>query len=167
MAEGNEMNQGAVWVCDLFKSCTMLIQKMSKHVCCNLWWFALNAFQNDMTWPGSTKNQGGDRFQGIDLDAGQGLPCKDWVGVLPTQTFLNSNLVTPENFIQFHPSIQHYSWSSLTQTDWRTDGHTNSIQNESPHYPMQVRVEFFYAPFFLPLSKWSEQAEQAHSVLFW
>ena len=155
MAEGNEMNQGAVWVCDLFKSCTMLIQKMSKHVCCNLWWFALNAFQNDMTWPGSTKNQGGDRFQGIDLDAGQGLPCKDWVGVLPTQTFLNSNLVTPENFIQFHPSIQKLFMIFLhRQTD------TNSIQNESPHYPIWVWAEIYLYPIILPLTKW------AHSVLF-
>ena len=121
------MNQGAVWVCDLFKSCTMLIQKMSKHVCCNLWWFALNAFQNDMTWPGSTKNQGGDRFQGIDLDAGQGLPCKDWVGVLPTQTFLNSNLVTPENFIQFSPSVQKLFMIFFNTNGQTPKLHTNRI----------------------------------------
>ena len=31
---------------------------------------------------------------------------KDWVGVLPTQMFLNSNLVNPDNFVQFCPSIQ-------------------------------------------------------------
>ena len=57
----------------------------------------------DMT--GSAKNHGGDRFQGKDLDAGQGLPHRDWAGILATQTFLNSNLVTPENFIQYCPSV--------------------------------------------------------------
>ena len=30
-------------------------------------------------------------------DAGQGQPCRDWAGVLLTQMFLNSNLVTPES----------------------------------------------------------------------
>ena len=54
---------------------------------------------------GSAKNHGGDRFQGKDLDAGQGLPHRDWAGILATQTFLNSNLVTPENFIQYGPSV--------------------------------------------------------------
>ena len=41
-----------------------------------------------------------------------------------------------------------------------------SIQNESPHYPIWVRGKNFYTPFFLPLSKQSELALLAHSVLF-
>ena len=63
-----------------------------------------------MTCPSRAKNHGGDRFQGKGLDAGQGLPRRgrDWAGVLPTQKFLNSNLVTPENFVQFRPSIQNF-----------------------------------------------------------
>ena len=48
----------------------------------------------------------------------------------------------------------------------RTDGHTNSIQNESPHYPIRVRAKKFLYPIFLPLSKLSELASLAHSVLF-
>ena len=76
------------------------------------------------------KNHGGDRFQGKGLDAGQGLPCRDWIGVLPTQTFLDSNLVIPENFIQFCPSIQ-----KIFMIFFNTDGQTHiSIQNKSPHY---------------------------------
>ena len=43
-------------------------------------------------------------------------------------------------------------------TDWQTYGHTNSIQNESPHYPIQVRAQIFLYPIFLPLSKRSELA---------
>ena len=74
---------------------------------------------------GSTNNHGGDRYQGKGLDAGQGLPCRDWAGVLPTQTFLNSNLVTPETFIQFHPSVQKLSRFHITQTDTQTPYKTN------------------------------------------
>ena len=48
----------------------------------------------------------------------------------------------------------------------QTDGHTNSIQNKSPHYPIRVWGKNFYTPFFLPLSKRSELASLAHSVLF-
>ena len=33
----------------------------------------------------------------IHSDAGQGLPRRDWAGVLPTQTFLNSNV---QNFFE-------------------------------------------------------------------
>ena len=89
----------------------------------------------------SAKNHGGDIFQGKGLDAGQGLPHRDWEGVLPTQAVLNSNLVTPENF-------KSYSWFSLTQMDIQTR-HTN----KSPHHPIWVWAEIFYTPSFLPLSK--------------
>ena len=102
----------------------------------------LNAFQNDMTWPSSNKNHGGDRFQGKGLDTGQGVPHRDWADVLPTQTFLNSNLVPLKNFIQFHPSVQKL-FMIFFNTDAQMDGHTNSIQNESPHYPIWVRAEIF------------------------
>ena len=60
------------------------------------------------------------------------------------------HLVTPENFIQFRPSIQKlfmilFNTDGRThrQTDGQTDGHTNSLQNKSPHYPKQVRAEIF------------------------
>ena len=33
-------------------------------------------------------------------------------------------------------------------TDTQTDGHTNSIQNESPHYPILVRAKNFLYPIF-------------------
>ena len=68
--------------------------------------FALsNALNNDMTWCGSTKNHGGDWFQGKGLEARKGIPHMDWAGILPTQKFLESNLATRENFVQFRPSI--------------------------------------------------------------
>ena len=98
----------------------------------------LNAFQNDMTWPGSTKNHIGDRFQRKGLDTGQGPPHRDWANELPTLTFFNSNLVTPENFVQFRPSIQKL-FMIFFNTDPQTDGHTNSIKNKSPHYPVWVQ----------------------------
>ena len=87
-------------------------------------------------------------------------PSHPWEVVLPTQAVLNSNLVTPENFIQFCLPFKSYSWFSLTQTDRPTDGqtnrrtdqqmdgHTNSIQNESTHYPIRVRAEIFLYPIF-------------------
>ena len=43
-----------------------------------------------------------------------------------------------------------------------TGGHTNSIHNESPHNPIQVRGGNFYT-IFLPLTKWSERA---YPILF-
>ena len=108
---------------------------------------SLNTFQNDMTCPGSNKNHGGDKFQGKGLDAGQGLSCRDWAGVLTTQIFLNSNLVTLENFIHFRPCGQKL-FMIFFNTDSQMDRHTKSIQNESPHYPIQVWAEIFYTPFF-------------------
>ena len=104
-------------------------------------------------------------FQGKGLDAGQGLPHRDWEGVLPTQAVLNSNLVTPENFIQFCPSIQKL-YMVFFNTDGQTDGRTNSILNESPHYPIRVRAKKNLFPFFLPLSKRSKLALLTHPVLF-
>ena len=56
-------------------------------------------------------------FRGKGLDAGQGLP---------TQTFLNSKLVTPDNFIQFRQSIEKL-FMFFSYTDGPTDGHTNSM----------------------------------------
>ena len=61
-----------------------------------------------------------------------GLPSRGLAVLLPTQTLHNSNLVTPENFIQFRPSIQKF-FMIFFNIDTQMDGHTNSIQNESPH----------------------------------
>ena len=80
------------------------------------------------------------------MDAGQGLPCRDWAGVLPTQTFLNSNLVFPENFVQLCPSILKL-FMIFFNTNGLTDIHTNSIQNKSPNYPIWVWAEFLYPIF--------------------
>ena len=121
-------------------------------ICSQILFALLNAFQNDMTQPSSTKNHGGDIFQGKGLDAGQGLPHRDWAGVLPTQMFLNSNLITPENFIQLHPSVQKL-FMIFFNTDAQTDRHTNSIQNDSPHYPIQVPAEIFFHPHKMEWAK--------------
>ena len=104
---------------------------------------------------------GVDRFQGKGQDAGQGLPCRNWAGVLPTQKFLKSNLVIPENFIQFCPSIQRL-FMIFFNTDRRMDGESHKLT----HHPKQVQAEILYTPFFLPLTKRSELVKQAHSVLF-
>ena len=74
---------------------------------------------------GSTKNHGGDRFQGKSLDAVKGLCHRDWAGVLPSQKLLNSNLVTPENFVQFHPSVQKL-FMIFFNTDRQTDRWTDT-----------------------------------------
>ena len=82
-------------------------------------------FPNDMIWSGSAKNHGRDIFQGKGLYAGQGLPCRDWGGVLPTQMVLNINLVTPEIFIQFCPSIQ-----KLFVVFFNTEGKTHKLHTK-------------------------------------
>ena len=129
----------------------LLTLALNQKSACTFLFASSNAFQNDMTWSGSAKNHGVDRFHGKGLNAGQGLPCRDWEGVLPIQAVLNRNRVTYKNFIQFCPSIQKL-FMVFFNTDTQTDGHTNSIQNESPHYPIRVRGKIFYTPFFLPLS---------------
>ena len=45
-------------------------------------------------------------FQAKGLGAGQDLPCRDWAGVLPTQTLLGTNLATPESLILIDLTIQ-------------------------------------------------------------
>ena len=108
--------------------------------------FALsNAFQNDMTWAGSTKNHGGDIFQGKGLDEGQGLPSRDWTGVLPTQMFLNSNLVTPENSI---PPFKRYSWFSLIQMDRHTDTDTQMPYKTNHPTTLYGYMQKFFIPHF-------------------
>ena len=52
------------------------------------------------------------------------LPLRDWAGLLPTQTLLNSNLETPENFIQFCPSFKKLImifFNTDTQTPYKTN----------------------------------------------
>ena len=65
-----------------------------------------NLFQNGITQPGSSKNQGADKFQAKHLGAGQGLPHRDWAGVLPTQKLPGTNQATPEYFINIDQTIQ-------------------------------------------------------------
>ena len=75
------------------------------------------------------------------------LPLRDWAGLLPTQTLLNSNLETPENFIQFCPSIKKLImifFNTDTQTPYKTN-HPTTLYGYG-----QKKI---YTPFFLPLSK--------------
>ena len=67
--------------------------------------------------------------------------------VLPTQNLLETNLVTAENCVQFCPSVQKL-FIIFSYTDARTDRHTNSVQNESPLYPIRVQAEKFSTLFF-------------------
>ena len=81
--------------------------------------FALsNPYQNGMTWPGSIKNRKVISFQAKGLDAGQGLPRRDWAGVLPTQKLLGTNLATPESFIPIDHTVH-----KLTNTFRNTESH--------------------------------------------
>ena len=97
----------------------------------------------------SAKNHGGDRFQGKGLNTGLGLPCRCWAGVPPAQTFLNSNLVTPENFIQFRPSVQ-----KLLMIFFNTEGQTHKLHSKqiTPLPNMGTGGNFLY-PIFLPSTK--------------
>ena len=70
------------------------------------------------------------------------LPRGDWAGVLPTQKLLQTNLASPENFVQIRLPVQKLFMISCI-TDAQTDRHTNSIQNKSPLYPLWVWAEFF------------------------
>ena len=59
-----------------------------------------------MTWPSSIKDCKVITFQAKGLDAGQGLPCRDWARVLPTQQLPGTNLATPESFIPIDPTVE-------------------------------------------------------------
>ena len=59
-----------------------------------------------------------------------------------------------------HPSSNYSPTNNPSLTPLphgQTDRHTNSIQNELPHYPMQVQGEFFVNPIFLYLSNVANQ----------
>ena len=87
-------------------------------------------------------------------DAGLGLPCRNWEGVLPTQVVLNSNLVNSENFIQFCLSIQ-----KLFMVFFNTDGQTNRQTDTQPPYKTNHPTTLygygwnFFVPHFLYLSQ--------------
>ena len=123
-------------------------------------------------------------------------PSHPWEVVLPTQAVLNSNLVTPENFIEFCPSFQKlfmvfFNTEGQTnsgtdkQLDRQTVGQTNSgtdkqsdrqtvgqTDRQTPYktnHPTTLygyRRKFFILHFFQPLSKWSELAMLARSLRF-
>ena len=118
-----------------------------------------NAYQTKHTLPPTIPPQttclphGADIFQEKGLDVGQELHCRDWVGVLGTETFLNSNLVTPENFVQFYPFVQKL-FMIFFNLDGRTDAQTPYKTN---HPSTLYRCGWkFFVPFFLPLTKRSE-----------
>ena len=131
----------------------LLILALNQKSSCTILFASSNAFQNDMTWSDSAKNHGGERFQGKGLDAGQGLPCRDWEGVLPTQAVLNSNRVTSENFIQFCPSIQKL-FMVFFNTDGHPDGRAHKLHTKwiTP-LPYTGTGEIFFIPHFFYLSQ--------------
>ena len=59
-----------------------------------------------MTRPSGIKNHRGDIFLAKGLGAGQGLPHRDWAGVLPTQNLPGTNLATPESLIPVDLTVQ-------------------------------------------------------------
>ena len=67
---------------------------------------SIRAFQNGMTWPGSTKDHGAAPPQAKGLGAGQVLSGGDWARVLPTQKLLDTNLATPASFTPIGPPVQ-------------------------------------------------------------
>ena len=78
------------------------------------------AFQNGMTWSGSTKNHWAAPPQAKGLGASQVLPDGDWAGEQPTQKLLNANLATPESFTLIGPPIQklvHIMWNTKAPND--------------------------------------------------
>ena len=77
-----------------------------------------NPFQNGMTWPGSTNDQG------KGLDAGQVLTGEDWALELTTKKLAATSLLSTENFIQISPSVQKL-FMNFQNTDRPTDGQQN------------------------------------------
>ena len=92
--------------------------------------------------------------------------------------FLNSNLVTPENFVLFYPSIRKllnvfFNTDGRTdgwmdgrmdrwmdgRTDGQTDGRTDRQTDTRTPYKMNHPTTLYgYGQnFFLPLTKWSER----------
>ena len=70
------------------------------------------------------------------------LPRGDWAEVLPTQKLLQTNLASPENFVQIHSPVQKLFMISC-RTDAQKDRHTNYIQNQSLLYPIWVQAKKF------------------------
>ena len=73
----------------------------------------------------------------------QGLPHRDWAGVLPTQKFLYSNLVTPESFVQLCPSIQKLFMIFFNTDRWTHKLHTKRI-TPLPTGHKKFITHFFY-----------------------
>ena len=70
----------------------------------------------------------------------------DWAVVLPTQKLLQTNLASPENFIQIHSPIQ-----KLFMISFRTDRHTNRQTPYKMKHPSTLdgcRWKFFLPCFF-------------------
>ena len=73
---------------------------------CSILFALSNSFQNGMTQPDSIKNWKVITFQAKGLGAGQGLPHRDWAGIIPTQKLLGTNQATPESLIPIDPTIE-------------------------------------------------------------
>ena len=111
------------------------------------------AFQNAMTQPGSTNNQGPAPLQGKGQCAGQGLPGGgDWAGVLPTQKLLQTNLASPENFVQIRSPVQKL-FMIFGITDTQMYGRTDTQTPYKTKHPFTLYGcgHKFFLPFFLPL----------------
>ena len=111
------------------------------------------AFQNGMTQPGSTNNQGPAPLQGKGKGAGQGLPGN--LGELGGSTTHPKVTADPpskpwkfcSNPFTCLKDIHNFLYHGCT------DGHTNSIQNESPFYPIWMQAKIKFLPCFFYLSQ--------------
>ena len=75
---------------------------------CSVLFASSYPMQNGMTRPGSIKNCKVITFQAKGLDAGQGLPHRNWARILPTQKLPGTNLATPESFIPIDPTVEKF-----------------------------------------------------------
>ena len=79
------------------------------------------------------------------LGAGQGLPHRDWAGVLPTQKLPATNLATPKSFIAIDPTVQklinNLNYHRITLTT-RPQGTSKGASNEKTKNKHLLKFNF-------------------------
>ena len=114
-----------------------------------LWFASSNAFQNGLTWPGSTLEEIDSREKDCTY-AGPVLTGGDWTLVLPTPKLAATSLLIPENFVQIGPSIQ-----KLFMIFQNTDRPTHKQITPVPYTNTGEK-------YFIPIFSTSHKTERAH-----
>ena len=111
---------------------------------------SIRAFQNRLTWPGSTKDHRAAPPQAKGLGASQVLPGGDWARVLPTQKLLDTNLATPESLTPIGPPVQKLLHIILSKNTWSQTHHplytATGGSNQKTKMHSSLKIQFQVGP---------------------